>query len=329
MKRILLGLIVLILSITSCKKDNKAKNNDGLKNITFKVSGFSHSLESFGMSKKAAGLKATALTDKIDVLYYVIYSNTNQNFYKTIKQVSADEKFGTLTEKLPNGNYSIHFIAGKLNPDLHNSDLQIINGDNLRSAFFTFSYETPRVGGGYNVAQAINQDCFYKDMQLIVDDETNESQSITLDRIVGKLQVKIADAIPANIDYVTITADSTYGAYYLVGGIPTTNVTTTDHSTYAGQYSSTQKLTAADKGTSNVIAGTQLTPTVNPMKIIISCFDANDNLIVKKTILNVTCQPNKVTILTGNMFSSSGSGGGGSQITYDPSWDDTPINVSF
>src|SRR6185312_12526252 len=119
-----------------------------------------------------------------DILYYAAYDNFGtpaHNF--VLKQDSSMAGFGTITDSLLAGTYEITLVAGK-------KGLQYIGGANISNAGFT-----------YGSTKWL--DTFWDDFTITVG-SSGISQDVTLKRVVGKLELNITDAIPANADSLVI-----------------------------------------------------------------------------------------------------------------------------
>ena len=61
------------------------------------------------------------------------------------------------------------------------------------------------------------------------------------------------------------------------------------------------------------------------MSVNITCLDAANNTLSVTTVSNVSCQKNVKTILSGKLFADASV----FHVSFDPTWDPTPINVHF
>ena len=122
MRKLLLAVAVLSISLFACKKDkaptdnpNPPANNGEKFPVNFSVTSFLQKLEQLpNPSGREAvnngNLRDSALAGKVSHLYYLLY-NENGQYVKGIHQVAADADFGTLVDTLPANRYTISLIA--------------------------------------------------------------------------------------------------------------------------------------------------------------------------------------------------------------------------
>ncbi len=102
-----------------------------------------------------------------------------------IHQTSDMSDFGEPTVRLDYGEHTIYFIASRgTDPTLSTADK-------------TITWQKPL-------------DTFYKRLSLTVSRETATEQDVTLERVVTKLTVQVADAVPENVTAFTITPATWY-----------------------------------------------------------------------------------------------------------------------
>lgn len=129
----------------------------------------------------AAVTRDSALATKVSHIYYQVFNASG--LVNTIHQdagVSPDN-FGIIKDSLAPGNYTVVLLAST-------SILNLRNFSNtLEKAFF----DVPLT----STYRASTPDVFYKKMDIsVIDDGNGSDKNITLDRIVGRLEVNIKDA---------------------------------------------------------------------------------------------------------------------------------------
>ena len=289
----------------SCKKDHKQPGNTTkLYDVKFNVTGFSQSISSVNISTN--GLKTNTapsspgyLTD----LYYLVY-DANGKIVTEVDMKSDSSSFGTLSDKLAAGTYSFFFIGshGKLalGPDIGYSN----------NFFYDDGSSTPR--GNWD-------DTFFKSLKLTVS-SAGINQAITLNRIVGELQVTLLDNVPASAAKLKLDIDSEIATYRYY---PITTDTTYAYTDPTGgntiKSSVTYTIPTAAIGTSNFSVYDILLNTYKPFSVTITCLDASNNVIATKTVSNVRCQKNTRTILSGDLFGSETGFG----VALNNQWDPT------
>src|ERR1700740_222499 len=116
MKKILSGLILMATVLASCKKDHSKVS--GADNNLYKIS-FNTGFKQQIVPLDSGGTKKTAATDptltanfQLTVIYYVVY-DSDGNLVHSIKQVSSDASFGSYTDNLHSGTYTVVVVAGE------------------------------------------------------------------------------------------------------------------------------------------------------------------------------------------------------------------------
>jgi hypothetical protein len=261
MKRYITYCLVIAALITSCKKDKK--NNPDAKKlypITFNISGLKQTTKTSGITGK---LTINALPDSTQKLYYVLSGAQT----KLLFQTSAVPGFGIIKDSLPAGNYTVGLIQARGN-------LQSTN-----SAFTTDS------------------DTYFKLLPITVSNGPINS-NVTLDRINGKLEVNIEDAIPATISSISVTITSDANNFLISAGAkPQSPVIRTY----------TKTITPADIGKTNVKISGPIFNVTAPFSVTIKATGTGTSYLPKK-VDNVTCDRNTKTTLTGKLFTAPTSG---------------------
>jgi hypothetical protein len=77
---------------------------------------------------------------------------------------------------------------------------------------------------------------------------------------------------------------------------------------------------ASDIGVKNKKFLAYVGNTFTPASVVISAYNANNDLLAEKTIDNVRCYKNKKTLLTGSLFPTTAAG---FSVVVNPAWDTT------
>jgi hypothetical protein len=311
--------------LLSCKKDHSKAivPTLSLHKITFNV-GFSQTTANFASNSLRTNSLSTnsvdtALTNHVNTIYYAVYDSLGNNVH-TIKQLSTDNNFGSYTDNLHSGKYTIVIGAGGtglfLGEDVQNTS---ITSSKLNTDILWYGLD--------NSSDAFIKDAFYKKIAITVTN-SDASQSVTLDRITSKLTINIEDALPANAGYIEATFITAPAFKFYVGSaIPFDN---------AINISVLDTIASSAIGTTNnKLSAILLFPT-SPISVDLACRSSGnlqplaEPIIAEKVIPNVTCPPNTQAILTGKLFGGTGTTStGGFKITIDTSWNSTPITKSF
>jgi len=207
MKKYLFLLLAACFLGFSCSKDHSGNPETKSYKLTYKISDFSSADTAFQKTNQVTlGVKTTtavAPSSIMDVLYCSIYDSSGKSI-NTIKQLSTDAGFGTITTNLPAGNYTLVFAGGKtgLFITAFSQDKGTLNTDML-----TYDGDI--------------KDTYYKKVSITVN--SDNTQSITLNRIVAQLNLVIQDAIPPAssayfVNFFIIKKTPFYDAFQVNGG---------------------------------------------------------------------------------------------------------------
>lgn len=316
MKKILLCVVSASVVLFSCKKEHINNPPPGSKTYPVTLSvGFAASVRPFKtLSTRKSNTLKTMLTgtdtlkDLVNKICYQVY-NSSGLMVRSGKQSSSDTDFGTFSENLPAGTYSVAIIAGANNDSSPLDSLSNLYAPT--AAPYDFSYE----GSGHNGNPW--GDSFFKKLSITVGSTGTNTFTASLDRIVAQLEVNIEDSIPAGATVMKIKVINDNQYFDPVAGAP-----------YFGE-AFTHTFAAGAVGATNTKYNAIVLNTTTSFSVEIICTDATGNTIYKdKTIPNVTCMANETTIVTGKLFTSS-IGNAKFSVTYDPEWNPTPVSIGF
>lgn len=309
MKRSLYILLIAPLFLFSCKKDRgpvtMTKGQSAKKHaVTVSVNNFKLSRGTFALRHKlstlAVGDTLANIASYVDQLAYVVL-DSNLNPVKKIMQDSTSANIGTITDSLAAGTYTIAIVAGK-------------NG-------LAVTPSAALLGGTYDYSGKGWQDTFWAQFQLIVGDH-DLNRAVTLNRVVGKLEVQLLDAIPANADslFITVNGDAIQKTFL-------------DSAFFFGTDTVTFKvgIPASAKGQPNFTVDRLIGAISQEFTVTLTCKDAGGNVINTATASSVTCFANERTILSGNLFTgiNPGSVTQGFTAKADTAWNSTVNQINF
>jgi hypothetical protein len=322
MKKSLFGFMLVCMIIVSCKKEHSKDSQPGQtsRKVVFNV-GFSQQIVDFNTgNQKVNNLKSDAvaatLASKIDILYYAVYDSVGHKIH-VIKQLSTGSSFGSYTDILNPGKYSVVVAGGKtgflLGPDLE--------GGNATSRLSTdvINYGS-YTKAGTSVWNPFNKDAFFKNIAITVG-KTDISQSFALDRIVSQMVVNIKDAIPSSVKTIGVSLISHLSDRFLIG-------TGTAVPSSTSSINVIDTLASSDIGKTNYQISTIFLYSA-PFGVQIV---ASSNLdfvagVIANKAATATGQPNTQTILSGYLF--GGGGSGGISVKIDTAWNSAPIVKTF
>jgi hypothetical protein len=303
----LLIFFMIATAIVSCSKKADLVENiqsDKLYDVKFSVSTFNTEIVGLGVLSSlsidnSSGTTVTnALGDQIASLEYVIY-NSSGVMVKNATQANSLATFGSISEQLPAGDYKM-YIVGSTTP------FNIIPKENISQLFITPSI--------YNIG-----DWFVKTIDLKVTEQM-QLQNLILDRVVGKIEVQITDAIPANTAKITLSSTSASWIHFSSPYERSTEVRTVE-----------TILSSADIGKTDYKVSSFVIPLTTgsiTSDVSIRAYNASGSLIADKIVKDVKVEKNKKTIMTGKLFTSTSSTAGLS-VTVNADWNIQTNNITF
>ena len=278
----------------SCSNESVNDVENAVENIrvpvTVNVSGFSVSQEEFsdGATRNGSVRGTTraaadpATYDGVKALTLAFYAGDGTEAYKH-EQVKGSleegETFGQFSLSLPMGSYTMVVLAYGKNGDddlvLTSSTEAAYTGSHTRETFAT--------------TQAVN-----------INSTNSVNLSATLNRIIAKLQVVSTDGRAANATNVRMS--------FAAGGKsfnPTTGLATIDTG-----FVNTVGISASAGSTSSAISYLFLATDEQTMDVTIETLDEDGAVLFSKTVDSVPFKRNRVTKLTGAMYTNSSVSGG-------------------
>lgn len=346
------SLCVSLLFSLSCKKDQQSnspafKTDEKKFTVNFNLSEFQQKVETMSVGsnsklKSATGITlADSLKNHINNLLYLAYDSAGNEVGRIRQYITFggsykyhypsysdpyqwyDKPFGSIVDTLPAGKYTIVFIGSTyvfLINDRYGIDPSWEDRSKLQDAYITeestLSWRISYTG-----------DTFVKKFTITVDDQ-NTQQEVKLDRITGKLDVNILDAIPEEADKFEFRFDR---APY---GLTLNNMAYTG-STYYDPADNPPfpliQIKPSEKGTTNyqytkfLFGGSAATP-VNVI-VEVRCLDKNGKVLASKKITEVPIFQNKRTILKGKLFDNSTEAS--FNVSVNAEWDPNTVEVPF
>ncbi|MGZ3778007.1 MAG: hypothetical protein ACXVI9_10620 [Mucilaginibacter sp.] len=306
MKKTLLLSAVAVMLLFSCRKEHSASPPPQGKKykVTFNVTNFKSKQSAFAVRHSQRNLASpdtlTALSTYFDVFHYVVY-DAQRNTVRHIVQDSTMADMGTIVDSLPPGTYRISMVAGK----------------RCLTVRDTFSTHNDYGYGGYSW-----EDTFF-DSFMITIGTGSVTQDVTLNRVVGKLELQILDTMPANADSLVMTvsqdaySQDLFSGTFMLGGFITDR--------FAVQ------VPASAKGKPNFTMDRLIGNCSFQFPVTITCKAADNSVIASVTVPSVNTPPNVKTILSGDLF--AGLAGHNSSQTFttkiDTAWSNTTHQAGF
>ncbi|SFO53276.1 Fimbrillin-A associated anchor protein Mfa1 and Mfa2 [Chitinophaga sp. YR627] len=300
---------LLALVLLSCSKDALVKENTTLsqekkQSVQLNLTGFIQEHSNMRVAGNAAGRAADLV--KISDIYYAVYDNSGNKVHDLHQDtINQQGNFGTISDSLAPGHYTIVLLAGDQPLITH----AVGSSGNISEHIVSHQI----MGAG---ALPIGQ-IFYKKLSLdVTADNTPQPLEVSLDRIVGKLVVEVLDALPANGPHGSLGFSVTpvMPFFSLASG----QVREPDP---IWQYNGTR--------TSQTTFEDYFFGSGYEFSITIYYVDKNTGEDKQKTIEHITVAANKKTIVKGYLYGAPESPAGqGYQIKVNQDWaaDSTLIN---
>jgi len=304
MKRAILYLLLPVLFFYSCKKERSSTTDPKQKTykVSFDVSGFTQQvIGSTGSKTNVNSLKTDAVTGlaaSSNFLYYRVYSASSGAIVDKINQDSSMANFGQIDDYLPAGTYVVVFLGSK--------NTITVNNNGLAAAAVDFP-----------PTETQWPDTFFKKDTVTVSGG-DVSQTVTMDRIVGQLTVKLTDALPANASTLFIGINEEYREFVF-------NTSAGNGNTTVNNVAYNATIPPAAIGLTGFSHSMFIMNDARPITVTIICRDAGGTIIAQAVVPGVTIQHNTQTILSGALFGTNTGLGLSLNQPFDPS----PINVQF
>ncbi|MCW3464828.1 FimB/Mfa2 family fimbrial subunit [Chitinophaga nivalis] len=313
MKKLLL-IPVLASLLFSCKKEDSTSTTTVPKEkrpVQFSIADFIREEENLG-SAHGRAIQATASQDtapavRLSDIYYLAYNDNGVKVsYRHQDTVNQRATFGTIADSLAPGTYTIVFIASE--KPIYTEALTFNNNINAH-------YFGPELTG---VGVLPMGDLFYKKLQVTVSAAGNiATQPVTLDRIVGRLEVNILDALPAtdNNGYIWTQVNPITLFYNIY-----------NNTVRPPEYTWDWRGTRINQNTfRDYILGSD-----SAFNVTIHYRDKNTGADQVKVINNVKCNTNKKTIIKGYLYGVPGNPGGPAyQVRINQDWNTSSNVINF
>ena len=280
MKKILVmaGMVLLAASCSNESVDvvDNAQTEEAVAPVRVHVNGFSVVTEDFSGERTRATEDVADYVDVNAVTLAFYNGNTEVRKITQLKtNASTYTTFGEFNVTLPMGNYTMVVVA------CHVSESSPFELTSPTAASFTgeHAFET------FTATQAVT-----------ISSTADVDISATLNRVVSKLQIISTDGKTADVKRVRMT---------FAGGGKSFNPTTGLATVNTG-FAHSVSNSAPTGETSNSFGFLFLASDEQTMDVTIETLGESGNVIVSKTVKDVPFKRNRVTILTGALYSKSG-----------------------
>ena len=273
-KNIFLAGIALLFAACSNENETLVDNNDELVSVRVHVTGFSVSQEEF------LGTRATdnlVNYSGINAVTLAFYKADGTEVVKTT-QAKNEADFGEFELSLPMGSYTMVAVAYTTK----------------EGSPFTLTNATTAAYTGLHAYET-----FAATQEVVISNTAAVDISTTLNRIVSMLTVKSADGKTADVTNVRMTFSSGGKDFNPTTGLA---ITTTGLTNTVGNSAS-----VGSTSTSSTVLF--LNSDEQDIDVTIETLDADGAVLFSKTVNNVPFQRNRVTKLTGAMYTNEALSG--------------------
>ena len=318
-------LLTLWVGLASCAKDPEISNNEKEGNlipVSFNV-GFSKEVTDFRSTSISGQISSRAGGDiTITKLYYLVYDAVTGEIYKSLEKSNFSEK---LSDELPEGEYYVIFIGSMYDEEWPNELIGMEKDNRLISSVFPSPDEGKMLPdnawlywegqwGAHTVPFFCIRnkfkkggDLFYAKYNLIVEEGATIEEEIVLNRIVGKVEVVIEDAIPENIESISFSGNDIPSSFLY---------NTTGEIVTVGDWDNKVQIESSKVGTTGYtisfisFENCDANQTYYPFSLTLTVrktlpegvIDKGQSIIAEKTISGVNVIKNKTVIYRGNLF---------------------------
>lgn len=275
-KNLILAGIALLFA--ACSNDTETGGDSRVAPVRVQVSGYSVSQGDFPETR---GVESAVDYTSINAITLAFYKSDGTQAYKH-EQLRDDNTtyttFGSFELSLPMGSYTMVALAYKTKAG---SPLVLTSPT---AAAFTgeHGYET------FAYTQAVN-----------ITNTSTVDLSATLSRIISRLTVCSSDGRTANISNVRMTLSAGGWSFNPTTGLATVNTGCTN----------TVSIAAATGESTISSTNVFLLTDEQTMNVTIETLDSEGNTLFTKTVTDVPFKRNRVTILTGKMYTNDDMSG--------------------
>lgn len=276
-------IAAMVLMAASCTSESfeqsvEQQAEQTLAPVTVSVSGFSVEQGDFPTTRA----QAVGSYNGVKSLTLAFYASNGTEVYKHTQEkenLEEGETFGEFSTTLPIGSYTM-VVLGYV---LYDDDALTLTSPTQAE----YTVNAPRET--FSHTEVVN-----------VTSTTALNLSATLNRIVAQLKVVSSDNRTANISNVRMTLSAGGKRFSPTSGLATVNT----------GFSNTVGIAAAVGAKSASISYIFLNTDEQTMDVTIETLDADGNTVYTRTVENVPFKRNRVTKLTGALYSASASTSG-------------------
>ena len=273
----------LVLLFAACSKESEDMVNDAQMEVAVApvkvhVSGFSVSQEDFPTTRTAQNVADYTGVKAVTLAFY--NGSTEVLKHEQVRgALEEGETFGEFECSLPMGSYTLVVIARG------QGDGDVFTLTSPTEAAYTSDH---------------SRETFAYTQVVDINSTSAVDISATLNRVIAKLQVFSTDNKTSNANSVRMTFAAGGKAFNPTSGLATANT----------GFVNTVPISAAVGSTSNSVSYLFLATDEQDIDVTIETLDGEGNTLFSKTVQNVPFKRNRVTKLTGAMYTNNSVNGG-------------------
>lgn len=273
-------LFAIALLVAGCKK------KEALVPVRVIVDDFTITQEDFPSREDPTGIGDYSGVKAITLAFYTAGGDEQYEFTQLRADASTYTTFGSFSLALPMGSYTMVVLGYGLNEC---------------EPAITLTSPTTATFGDYPARET-----FAATQAVSIASTTSVEISATLSRIVSKLKVHSSDGCTANAVNVRTTFSAGGKAFNPTTGLATSNT----------GFGNVLPIQSSLGNSTNSISYLFLDTDEQTMTVTIDVLDGDGESISHKEVNNVPLQRNRLTTLTGSLYSA----GAGTDFTINTSW---------
>ena len=277
-KNVLFAAFVLLVAASCTNNTISVDDNQNLVPVRVHVEGFSVSQEMFPGTRAGQDISEYTGVKTITVAFYTSEGTEQSKTTQMRASLPAGDTFGDFSLSLPMGSYTMVVLAS-------GSDYAMTLTSPTQAGF---DAQEEHVRETFAATQAVNV-------------SSNEAVNInaTLSRIISKVMVVSTDNRTADVANIRTTFSAGGTGFNPTTGFATTNT----------GFSNTVRGSVVANSPSSATNYLFLATDEQMVNVTIETLDADGAVLFSKTVNNVPLKRNRVTTLTGAMFTNTGIAG--------------------
>lgn len=277
-KNVFFAAFVLLVAASCTNNTISVDDNQNLVPVRVHVEGFSVSQEMFPGTRAGQDISEYTGVKTITVAFYTSEGTEQSKTTQMRASLPAGDTFGDFSLSLPMGSYTMVVLAS-------GSDYAMTLTSPTQAGF---DAQEEHVRETFAATQAVNV-------------SSNEAVNInaTLSRIISKVMVVSTDNRTADVANIRTTFSAGGTGFNPTTGFATTNT----------GFSNTVRGSVVANSPSSATNYLFLATDEQMVNVTIETLDADGAVLFSKTVNNVPLRRNRVTTLTGAMFTNTGIAG--------------------